>query len=98
MAVNQFVFYDNHPPKLCISSFQCYAFHSGINATLVLIVLLLAVPLQLYLNHYLNQTYTTPSTDGGTTSVKEAIKKGMDDAPPQEEEGIDEVRKKAMER
>lgn len=74
------------------------------NATLVLILLLLAVPLQLFFNHYLDQSYT--NTDGrmskgpSSKAIKEAIKDGRVAVHSQEEEGngLDDARKKAMDR
>lgn len=34
------------------------------NPTIVLVLLLLAVPLQLFFNHYLEQSYSTGSVEG----------------------------------
>lgn len=44
------------------------------NSAVVMIILLLAVPLQLFLTHYINTTYAsslnTDSTDSGSPSVR----------------------------
>lgn len=71
---------------------------AGFNATVVLVLLLLAVPLQLFFNHYLEQAYTTASvTDDLVGPVRKAVKDGRMKVEEQEE-GIDDVREKALER
>ena len=65
--------------------------HPGMNPTLILILLLLAVPLQLFFNHYLQQSYSSSVSevgDGGSGK--------MDTAG--EVNGLNEARLEAMER
>ena len=79
----------------------------GVNAAVVLVVLLLAVPLQLFLSHYLAQVYTDgshatvefngpgklgPSSSGERTTVASG------DVGASEAKGIEATRKEAANR
>ena len=68
---------------------------AGMNTVLVLIVLLLAVPLQLFLTHYINASY------GSSTSANAAAA-GADNVAGKEgkegDRGIDTVRMEAFHR
>ena len=61
------------------------------NPTLVLILLLLAVPLQLFFNHYLQQSYSSSVSEAGSRDDGELDTAG-------EVSGLNEVRMEAMER
>ena len=46
---------------------------AGMNSALVLVILLLAVPLQLFLSHYINTIYTTSNAKSvGSESIESA--------------------------
>ena len=75
----------------------------GVNAAVVLIVLLLAVPLQLFLSHYISQVYANsshtaiefkgPSKLGAGVGEKAAIESGLDTT---ETKGIEAARIQAV--
>ena len=64
-------------------------YFSGMNSALVLIILLLAVPLQLFLSHYINSIYAA-----GTTADSAVSGKGGKEAP----RTIETVRREALDR
>lgn len=75
---------------------------AGVNAAVVLVVLLLAVPLQLFLSHYLSQVYANSSHTAvefkgpsklGPVGERAAIESGMGSS---ETKGIEAARIKAV--
>ena len=59
------------------------------NSAIVLIVLLLAVPLQLFLTHYINTSYAASATSAPSD---------VDTDPVKEVKGIEAVRREALHR
>ena len=64
------------------------------NSALVLIVLLLAVPLQLFLTHYINTSYASSSSANSATAGPDSMGSEGQDAG----RGIDTVRMEAFHR
>ncbi len=67
---------------------------TGMNSALVLIILLLAVPLQLFLTHYINTTY--PASTNANSATEGSVSK--DSAGKDVDGSIDTVRVEAFHR
>lgn len=74
--------------------FACF---SGMNSVLVLIVLLLAVPLQLFLSHYISSIYSTATANDADSAFP--IGSSTSELGGQESvKGIESVRRDALDR